>query len=144
MRGLELGFGQKPSVGSISGSIQELDRSVDRSRPLLSEQRASGSIRGSIQMFQSISGLIGTRLLRAISAGSIQAFFPEHRGALDRSVDRSKASPIDWEHSNRSGSDRCVGFKAAGERGLRHLFTSSSQIHSSSSTALYKHVIASS
>ena len=48
MRGLELGFGQKPSVGSISGSIQ---------------------------MSQSISESIGTLLLRAISAGSIQAFF---------------------------------------------------------------------
>ena len=69
MGGLGLGFGQKPSSGSISGSIQTFP----------SEQKASGSISGSIQRSQSISESIGTLLLRAISAGSIrgsiQAFF---------------------------------------------------------------------
>ena len=70
--------------------------------------------------------------------------FLEHRSALDRSVDRSKASPIDWEHSNRSGSDRCVGFIAAGERCLRYLFADSSQISRQLLDSTHKAHIASS
>ena len=119
MGGLGLDFGQKPSAGSISGSIQALDRSVDQARrlidqwidPDLSQRTESLWIDQWIDPEVPIDQWIdwddaASRDKRWIDPWIDPGIFPEHRGSLDRSVDRSKDSPIDWEKSNRSGSDR--------------------------------------
>ena len=103
----------------VLGKNQVMDRSVDRSRmwidqwidPNSSQRTESFWIDPWIDPEVPIDQPIdrddaASRDKRWIDPWIDPDAFPEHRGALDRSVDRSKASPIDWEHSNRSGSDR--------------------------------------